>query len=103
LEASKQAFAESFVQRTTFTTKYATTITGSDFIYALVNKVKQGSGVDLSSHTSELVAEYNLGTYQTNSRARVLRMLIENQVFSTAEYNRAFVLMQYFGYLRRDA
>jgi hypothetical protein len=29
-------------------------------------------------------------------------LLAENQAFKDAEYNKAFVLMQYFGYLRRD-
>jgi len=103
LEASKQALAEAFVQRGDFIAKYATTLNGSDFITALINTVKQGSGVDLTSHSNELLSEYNAGANQTNSRARVLRKLIEYLEFKNAEYNRAFVLMQYFGYLRRDA
>jgi hypothetical protein len=32
----------------------------------------------------------------------VLRKVIENQTFSQKEFNPAFVLMQYFGYLRRN-
>ena len=32
----------------------------------------------------------------------MLRKIAENQTFSNAEFNRAFVLMQYFGYLRRN-
>ena len=36
------------------------------------------------------------------SRAQVLRNVIEIMAFRTREFNRAFVLMQYFGYLRRD-
>ena len=31
-----------------------------------------------------------------------MRQVAENQNLSNAEFNRAFVLMQYFGYLRRD-
>jgi len=31
-----------------------------------------------------------------------LRRVAENAVLSQREFNRAFVLMQYFGYLRRD-
>jgi len=31
-----------------------------------------------------------------------LRAVAENQTLSNAEFNRAFVLMQYFGYLRRN-
>ena len=32
----------------------------------------------------------------------MLRNLADNQDFTQAVFNRAFVLMQYFGYLRRD-
>jgi hypothetical protein len=39
---------------------------------------------------------------QGKTRAQVLREVIELAEFKTREYNRAFVLMQYFGYLRRD-
>jgi len=35
------------------------------------------------------------------TRATVLRKIAENPIFGNAELNRAFVLMQYFGYLRR--
>jgi hypothetical protein len=36
------------------------------------------------------------------TRAQVLRAVAEDPDLNTAEYNRAFVLMQYFGYLRRN-
>jgi len=36
------------------------------------------------------------------TRATVLLKVAENQPFAQKEYNSAFVLMQYFGYLRRD-
>ena len=36
------------------------------------------------------------------TRASVLRRVAEDADFRSAEFNRAFVLMQYFGYLRRD-
>ena len=32
----------------------------------------------------------------------MVRKIAENQAFGKAEFNRAFVLMQYFGYLRRN-
>ena len=38
----------------------------------------------------------------TQGRADVLRAVVDNAVFQTKEFNRAFVLMQYFGYLRRN-
>jgi len=36
------------------------------------------------------------------TRAQVLRLIAEDQAFFNAEYNAAFVEMQYFGYLRRN-
>jgi hypothetical protein len=36
------------------------------------------------------------------TRAQVLRAIAESQQFSNLEFNRAFVTMEYFGYLRRD-
>ena len=36
------------------------------------------------------------------ARGRALRRVAENSALATSEFNRAFVLMQYFGYLRRN-
>jgi hypothetical protein len=36
------------------------------------------------------------------ARAQALRQVAENENLSSAEFNRAFVLMQFFGYLRRN-
>ena len=41
-------------------------------------------------------------TSNTSARAQAVRQVAENQNLVNAEFNRAFVLMQYFGYLRRD-
>ena len=38
----------------------------------------------------------------TETRASVLRRIAESTYFANLEFNRAFVTMQYFGYLRRD-
>jgi hypothetical protein len=38
----------------------------------------------------------------TQGRAAALRSVAESQTVRQAETNRAFVLMQYFGYLQRD-
>jgi aldose sugar dehydrogenase len=38
----------------------------------------------------------------TLTRAQVLRIVAESEEIRAAEFRRAFVLMQYFGYLRRD-
>ena len=41
-------------------------------------------------------------TADTGARARVLRRVAENSTLRQHEFNKAFVLMQYFGYLRRN-
>ena len=41
-------------------------------------------------------------TTDTAARARALRRVAENGALARKEFNRAFVLMQYFGYLRRN-
>jgi len=51
------------------------------------------------SERDQLVADLSAGM---KTRAQVLRAVAEDQTFYSAEYNRAFVLMQYFGYLRRN-
>jgi hypothetical protein len=43
-----------------------------------------------------------LGTSQL-TRAEVLRSIAENQSFVSKKMNEAFVMMEYFGYLRRDS
>src|SRR5207248_11726206 len=41
-------------------------------------------------------------TADVAARARALRRVAENPTLTQQEFNRAFVLMQYFGYLRRN-
>src|SRR5205823_13164766 len=43
-----------------------------------------------------------IDTNNLTARAQALRQVAENQNLNNAEFNRAFVLMQYFGYLRRN-
>ena len=38
----------------------------------------------------------------TMTRAEALRSIAENNRFVNAKFNDAFVMMEYFGYLRRD-
>src|SRR5207253_2978982 len=50
------------------------------------------------------VAEFGSATNSGDlaARARALRRVAENSTLVTNEFDRAFVLMQFFGYLRRD-
>jgi uncharacterized repeat protein (TIGR01451 family) len=97
LEQNKQAFAADWVQRPEFIAKYPASLSGPAFVDALLLTVQQNSGVDLSSQRASLINDFNTG-----GRALVVRQVAENANFAQAEYNAAFVLMQYFGYLQRD-
>jgi hypothetical protein len=103
LETMKQAFAEDFVGRAEFVAKYQANMTAESFVNALLVNVQQTSGIDLSGQRDALTATYNTGANLNESRSLVMRELTESADFRQAEYNRAFVLTEYFGYLRRDA
>jgi hypothetical protein len=55
----------------------------------------------LTPFTAERQAEIN-AMNAGRTRAQVIRNVIEIPAFSQREYNPAFVLAQYFDYLRRD-
>jgi hypothetical protein len=96
LENNKQAFTAEFVQRSRFLTAFPASITPARF----VDTLNQNAGNPLSqSERDHLVNDLNTGT---KTRAQVLREVAEDSDLDTAEFNRAFVLMQYFGYLRRN-
>src|SRR5207253_4467614 len=50
------------------------------------------------------IAEFGSATNTSDvaARGRALRRVAENATLVTNEFNRAFVLMQFFGYLRRN-
>lgn len=102
LEANKRAFAAAFVVRSRFTSAFATSLTPAQFVDALFAK----AGVT-SPPVAERTAAINEFGGASNSsdiaaRARALRRVAENGTLHQQELNRAFVLMQYFGYLRRN-
>ena len=101
LEANKQAFALAFVTRSRFTSAFATSLTPAQFVDALFAK----SGVTPStSERNAAIAEFGAATNTADNaaRARALRLVAENSQLKNLEFNKAFVLMQYFGYLRRN-
>jgi len=102
LEQTKQAFMLAFVQRPEFVEKYASQTTASSFIDALIATLQRSSNVDLSDQRTALINRYSVGSNPSESRAFVVRDAIDNAAFANAEFNPSFVLMQYFGYLRRD-
>jgi hypothetical protein len=102
LETEKAAFAADFVKRPEFLQKYQSTTTGESFVDALLANVWQTSNLDLGTQRGVLLALYQTGGDMNQSRALVLRQLGENPSLKGVEYNPAFVLTEYFGYLRRN-
>jgi hypothetical protein len=94
LEANKVAFVQEFMARTEFVNRY-----GSLSNTAFVDTLIQTAG--LSSHPlrQPWIDVLNNGTA---TRADVLRAFTETPEVTTKFFNQTFVVMQYFGYLRRD-
>jgi hypothetical protein len=103
LENTKRAFTLLFVQRSAFVQKYAAAMNATSFVDALIATIQQSSNVNLAPQRDALIAKYNQGTSPDESRALAMREAVENVSVVNAEYNASFVLMQYFGYLQRDA
>jgi hypothetical protein len=96
LENNKRAFLSAFVQRQRFTNAFPPAMSAGEF----VDKLNSNAGNPLSqTERDQLVSDLSGGR---RSRADVLRAIAENPKLVQAEFNRAFVLMQYFGYLRRN-
>jgi Tol biopolymer transport system component len=102
LETTKQALTQAFVQRAEFVQAYPLFLSAPEFVDALLANVRNCSGVNLDAERAGLISEYNLSANQTQARARVLRLVIDNTAYAQAEFNAAFVQAAYFGYLRRD-
>jgi len=95
VEADKTSLLADFVQRLEFKLIYPDTMTNAGF----VNKLFDNAGlIPFSTERQQQIDTMLEG----KTRAQVLRDVVEIQVFRDREYNPSFVLMQYFGYLRRD-
>jgi Domain of unknown function (DUF4214) len=102
LDAEKASFMQNFVQRAEFVQKYSDATTADSFVDALLLTVQPNSGVDLGSQRDALIARYQEGVDINQSRSLVLSDIASSSTFKQAQYNRAFVLTEYFGYLQRD-
>ena len=65
-----------------------------------VDTLIQHTGVTFTSGERDALVT-GLGT-GTMTRGDALRSIAENQTFVNAKFNETFVMMEYFGYLRRD-
>jgi hypothetical protein len=96
LEANTVAYFNSFVARDEFLGFYPASLSAAQYVDLLNSRI---GNVLTTTERNDLVNGLQSGQ---ETRATVLRKIAENPTFSTAEFNRAFVLMQYFGYLRRN-
>jgi hypothetical protein len=95
LEANKVAYFNSFVARSSFAAIYGG-LTNAQYVDTLI----MNTGVSFTP--GERNALLNGLNNATETRATVLRKITEKASFRDAEFNRMFVLMEYFGFLRRD-
>ncbi len=94
LEANKQAFFDDFVTRPEFVANFAA-LTNSQYVDTLI----QNANVAFSQTDRDALVN---GLSDTETRATVLRKISEKPAFKQKEFHSAFVLMEYFGYLRRN-
>jgi hypothetical protein len=95
LEANKVAFVQEFMARTEFRNKYDQLSTPTAYVDGLL----QTAGLQNHPLRDTWIT---LLTNGTATRAEVLRALAESLEVYNKFYNESFVVMQYFGYLRRD-
>ena len=96
LEQNKRALFEEFVRRPEFLALYPEGLTPEQYADALF----RNAGLTPTPEEWQAVLDEFLSP--VGARARALRRVAENAEFGRREFNRAFVLMQYFGYLRRN-
>jgi hypothetical protein len=96
LDANKAAFVNEFMARSDFQTRYGATADPNAYVTALLQTL------GLPNHPTKAgwVAALTNGSL---TRAQVLRELTESSEVKQKYNTEAFVIMQYFGYLRRSA
>jgi hypothetical protein len=94
LAANKKAFLEEWTRRPEFEQHFA----GFNDWWFLQTLFNNMNVTPTDARREALLAKLGAGT----TRAEVLAEVIDDEQFNKQEFNRAFVLMQYFGYLRRS-
>jgi glucose/arabinose dehydrogenase len=110
LQAKKATFTNNFAQRQEFKNLYDS-LTNQQFVDTLMGRYSLPSITTPNPATpddntskivltrADLVSQLN---QQSLTRAQVVRAIADSDQINQAEFNPAFVAMQYFGYLRRD-
>ena len=99
LATNKRAYTLEFVQRPEFLIRYPQSLTAAQF----VDNLNATAGNPLSTaERDQQVSNLTAAGNDASGRAAVLAAVVEDTDFRAAEFNRAFVLMEYFGYMRRN-
>ncbi|MGI9165171.1 MAG: DUF4214 domain-containing protein, partial [Pyrinomonadaceae bacterium] len=98
-ESRKRTLASTLMRRPEFLQKYPNTFKSQQFVDALLSAISHDFAVDLSSERNNLVA---LDDGTIAGRAAIINSIAANPSFVKTQATRAFVLMYYFGYLRRE-
>ncbi|MBV9928561.1 MAG: DUF4214 domain-containing protein [Acidobacteria bacterium] len=101
LELNKREFFDAFAQGLYFPLFHPTTLSPAQFADRLFANAEV---TPTAAERQAVIGEFGgaADTADAAARARALRRVAENGKLAQQEFNRAFVLMQYFGYLRRD-
>jgi hypothetical protein len=95
LAANKETFVDAWVQRAEFQSCYSA-LSNAAYVDGLI----ANTGVSFTTGERDaLVSGLGDGSL---TRAGVLRQIAEDGRFVSAKFNETFVMMEYFGYLRRD-
>jgi hypothetical protein len=97
LEANKQAYATQLVTSAPFITAYPLGQTASEYVDALF-----ASATVVPTAAERTAAITAFGGGGTAGRTAAFRSVVDATSVRDAEFNAAFVLMQYYGYLRRN-
>src|SRR6185369_8193784 len=102
LEENKKAYAAAFGARPSLASVLPTSLTPAQFVDGLYANAGVASppAAERTAAIDEFAGAVN--TTDTAARGRALRRVAENSTLNQQELNRAFVLMQYYGYLRRN-
>src|SRR5436190_20267501 len=101
LDANRSAFMNQFVMRAEFVGLYPTTDTPTQYVDKLI---AHAAIRPTSAERGDAIIEFGAATAASDpgARGRALLRITQNFAFRQREFNRAFVHLQYLGYLRRD-
>src|SRR5205085_1960222 len=102
LDGNRTAFLNDFVMRGEFVGLYPTTDTPTQYVDKLYLHAAVTPGS--AQERTDAIGEFGTASValDAGARGRALARILQNAAFRSREINRAFVQVEYFGYLRRN-